>query len=126
MSRRSRLAIKYEKGGKSIYLHDSDKPSVMLEFLKEFYFERDKVEKIMELGDCSRLKEKLEPTTSTHSFNTPEDNVSIFYGRDRGEKKIKAKKFKDKDDLISQGQDSWAETIYVYNNEIGRWDILID
>ncbi|KRN88724.1 hypothetical protein IV53_GL000692 [Ligilactobacillus ceti DSM 22408] len=96
----------------------------MLEFLKKYYYQKDKVKKIIELGDCSILAEKLEPTKKGHSFNNPEENVSIFYGRDRNETNVKAIDFKNRDELIKQAKDSWADDCYIYNKEQGRWDIL--
>jgi hypothetical protein len=54
--------------------------------LTENYNSEELAMKLVSLGDASFIDEKLEPTPfSSHSFNTREPGVSVFYHRDRGE-----------------------------------------
>jgi hypothetical protein len=52
--------------------------------LQEHYNERSKVEALIALGDISFLDVNIEPT-GKHTFNDPEDSVTVAYHRDRGE-----------------------------------------
>lgn len=50
------------------------------------YYDSAKANHLVALGNISSLKAKLEKSEgSTHSFDTPEKDVTIFYGRDRQE-----------------------------------------
>ena len=50
------------------------------------YSEAEKVEDLVVLGGMSYLADKINPSAgSTHSFETPEVGVTVFYHRDRGE-----------------------------------------
>ena len=50
------------------------------------------VREMIELGDMSQLCDNLNPTLDTHSYNSPEENVCVFYGRDRGEENVEPQK----------------------------------
>ena len=51
------------------------------------------VNKLLELGDLSSLADFLEPNPNEeHTFNHPQKNVCIAYGRDRGEKKCRSQR----------------------------------
>lgn len=87
MSTRSTIAYKDKDGIHSIYCHFDgyvEKPGVGY-MLTKYYNNENSAKEVVSLGDMSCLKEKLYPTTKTHSFNTPEKKVSVFYHRDRGE-----------------------------------------
>lgn len=121
MSTRARVGIKEGKKGKSVYVHNSGYPENMLEILNEYYTDENKIEKLMELGNCSSLNEKLEPK-GNHTFDEPEESVTVFYGRDRGEYGQEAKDFQGEAELEKQAQDELAEYIYLYNKETKKWD----
>lgn len=70
---------------KSIYCHCDGYPEYNGIMLQKFYNSKNKVNQLIELGNISSLKEKLNPSTPNHSFDFPEDNVSIAYSRDRGD-----------------------------------------
>jgi hypothetical protein len=55
--------------------------------LNENYNSEELVTKLVSLGDASSIQEKLNPV-GPHSFDKPEDDVCIFYGRDRGEQDV--------------------------------------
>lgn len=116
MSTHCGIAIKTETGYKSIYCHHDGYPEYMWETLNACYDSKELAEKMISLGDASSIQLVLEPTTETHSFDNPEDDVCIFYGRDRGEdwKYVAPKHHDTLRDFTSQyyyayiwGEDGW-------------------
>ena len=90
MATRSRIAIETtdtsgNKVIKSIYCHFDGYPSGVGKTLMENYQDREKVEALISLGDISFIKEEVTPSGS-HSFNSPQERVTVAYHRDRGEK----------------------------------------
>ena len=50
------------------------------------YTDPEKIAELVALGSMSFLSEKIYPTPgSNHSFASPEEDVTVFYHRDRGE-----------------------------------------
>ena len=87
MATRSRIAIEKEDGTVlSIYCHWDGYPSNNGKILQENYQDREKVEKLISLGDISSLAPEVDiPEGSDHSFNNPDRNIMTAYHRDRGE-----------------------------------------
>lgn len=56
--------------------------------LLKYYNTKEKVDDLIALGDLSSISKKLNPTTDSHSFDNPEPNVCVAYGRDRHEKDV--------------------------------------
>lgn len=55
--------------------------------LIDHYATKERVDKLLSLGDLKFLAENIEPDPSLpHSVNEPQDGVCAFYGRDGGEK----------------------------------------
>ena len=85
MATRSRIAIENEDGTvTSIYCHWDGYVDHNGMILQEHYNERSKVETLIALGDISYLDANIEPT-GKHTFNDPEESVTVAYHRDRGE-----------------------------------------
>lgn len=85
MATRSRIGIENQDGTvSSIYCHWDGYPSHNGEILSLYYKERDRVQRLIGLGDISVLCENLSPM-GDHSFNSPEKGVTVAYHRDRGE-----------------------------------------
>ena len=83
--------------------------------LQEHYTQARKIAQMVELGDQSYMDKEIFPMPgSGHSFNTPEEGVTIFYGRDRGETGQEFKVFS----TLAKAQDyfegSWCEYLYVF------------
>lgn len=104
MGTRSRIGIENEDGTvSSIYCHWNGYPSNNGKILVEHYTDREKVKELIALGDISSLRRNVSPVEpipdvigvrilkefkvlpkSVHSFDTPQDGVTIAYHRDRG------------------------------------------
>ena len=88
MSTRSYIAMKTgENTYRAVYCHYDGYLEYNGRMLLEHYNTQERVEKLLDLGCISSLREKLEPDAgSHHCFDTPDKDVTVFYGRDRGEK----------------------------------------
>ena len=86
MSTRSIIIEKTVEGYRGIYVHwDGYARGVGATLLKH-YTDPKKVFALINLGSLSSLGEKVNPTDPTvHTFDSPEKNVTVAYGRDRGE-----------------------------------------
>ena len=69
-----------------IYCHWDGGLSWVGEILNEHYQDPKKVNALMKLGNISSLQQNLIPKTKHHSFDHPEKDVTVAYGRDRREK----------------------------------------
>ena len=75
-----------QKQLKPIYCHWDGYPEYILPILNENYNTDKKVIELMSLGNLSSLGAKVKPDEGEkHSFNSPADNVTVAYHRDRGE-----------------------------------------
>lgn len=124
MSTRSYIVIERKKkdGTKwyeGIYCHWDGYPSWNGKILQENYQDRKLVEELISLGDVSVLKVKLYPTAGKedeHSFDHPEKDVCIFYGRDRGEEGVEPREV----NLKELASDILIEYVYIYTLD-GKW-----
>ena len=86
MSTHCGIAVKTEKGYETIYCHHDGYPEYMWEMLTENYNSFFKASGLVSLGDASSISKRMVPLRdSGHSFDNPEDDVCVFYHRDRGE-----------------------------------------
>lgn len=121
MSTRSHVGIKEGGKFKYIYVHFDGYPTGVGATLRKHYTDPKKVEQLISLGDCSVLGDVLEPERESFDYDSKvlNENGSMFYGRDRGEKGVEAK-VKDWDEYLKeQLDDIWIEYIYVF--EDGKW-----
>ena len=88
MSTRSYITMKTgDDTYRGVYCHYDGYLEYNGRLLLEHYNTQERVEKLLSLGCISSLKEKLEPEAgSRHCFDTPDKDVTVFYGKDRGEK----------------------------------------
>lgn len=124
----TRSEIHYYRNGRltSVYCHSDGDFEGVGETLFNHYQDPKKVEELVHLGDLSSLGENVNPTTDTHSFSTPEDGVTVAYGRDRGETGTEAavRKFKSKDVdalVFKVHKLSNEEYSYVYVHSMKKW-----
>jgi hypothetical protein len=86
MATRSRIGIENEDGSvSSVYCHWDGYPSHNGDLLVKHYSDRENVEALISLGSISSLRKNLVNTSGTHSFESPQEDVTIAYHRDRGE-----------------------------------------
>lgn len=90
--------------------------------LLDHYSDRTKVEKLISFGDMAALNENIDPFSGReHNFDHRQEGVTVFYGRDRGEKETEPR-IVDLDDINSP--DSWIEYCYVYGKD-GKWRYFV-
>jgi hypothetical protein len=65
------------------------------------------------LGDASHWGSKVYPSTSEHSFQNAEDDVNVYYGRDRGEDNVAPVTFTDIEDFAANYDCAGEEYAYV-------------
>jgi len=88
MATRSRIGLKLEDGTiKHSYCHFDGYPHGVGHTLVKHYSDIEKVKELLSFGDMSFLAPKVTPD-GIHNFNTPEQDVTVFYGRDRGESDV--------------------------------------
>ncbi len=107
---------------KAVYLHGSGYIVAGAgETLAEHYTEREKVEKLIKLGFLSRLEEKVAPDPAfPHSWAHPQENVTVAYYRDRHDRPLMVKNFKDRGEFGDEGAGRLSAS-YLYLFENGRW-----
>ena len=123
MATRSRIAIENENGTvSSVYSHWDGYPSNNGRILMENYKDRDKVQKLIDLGSLSSLAQEVEiPEGVTHSFTSPSKGITVFYGRDRGEDNVEAKEHADRKAFLRSDVEEYG---YLLTIE-GEW-LMVD
>ena len=83
--------------------------------LQEHYQEARKIAQMVELGDQSYMAAEIFPMPgSGHSFDTPEEGVTVFYGRDRGETRVDAQDFDTVQEFVDYYTESGCEYFYLH------------
>ena len=103
----------------STYGHYDGYPSWVGKHLKRYYNNSAKVKELMKLGKqgISTLGKKIKGSKD-HSIDTPDKDVTIFYGSDRGEKGNATSKWKDRDEIKFN---SGEEFFYLWNIKEKKW-----
>lgn len=86
MSTRSNIAVKTDKGYETIYCHNDGYFDYMYPMLDTWYNSLERAQALVSFGDASFIAKRIMPSKdSNHHFDHPEEDVCIFYHRDRGE-----------------------------------------
>lgn len=87
MATRSNIGIENDDGTVDyIYCHWDGYPTHVGAILLAFYSDPKVLRKLIDLGNLSSLREKIDfDTSQPHDFSSPQKDVCIFYGRDRKE-----------------------------------------
>lgn len=107
----------------SVYCHYDGYPTgdySVGHMLNTYHNKEEEVDKIMSLGDISSLGKYLEPTDPNHSFDTPQKDVTVAYGRDRGEDGVEARVDASEKDYFVQENDWDIEYKYLWKD--GKWE----
>lgn len=128
MATRSLIGIQYDGYIEYIYCHYDGYPSHQMPLLNDYYGDIDDAEDLISLGDISYLDKYVDPEDpdSTHSFDNPEKDVVVAYGRDRGEpwSQVKPEIVDDVESYISAGYNSDAEYLYLFDPNNGGWQYI--
>ena len=118
MATRSTIAIEYADGTVGqVYCHWDGYLDHNGAILQEHYKDPFKVRALMDLGDVSSLAPSIEKPAG-HTFDKSVDGYTVFYGRDRGETGIEARRFAD---FAAYKRDhQYEEFEYILRTD-GRW-----
>ena len=117
MSTNSTVAVKTDTGYEAIYVHWDGYFSYMYPMLSENYASLERATALVSFGDASFIDKRITPSQgSNHSFVMPEEDVCIFYHRDRGEpwSQVKPNFYHTKGEVLKT-------QYYTYIFEDGRW-----
>ena len=114
MSTNSTVAVKTDTGYDAIYVHWDGYFSYMYPMLSENYASLERAEALVSFGDASFIAKRIMPSVgSDHCFERPEEDVCVFYHRDRGEE-LNIFHCHRKEELFKR-------QYYVYIFEDGQW-----
>ena len=120
MSTNSTVAVKVGDHYKAIYCHNDGYPEYMYPMLRDWYGTQERAEALVNLGDASFIAKRLTPSQdSNHHFDHPEEDVSIFYHRDRGEL------WRHNAPTIGSKEETLSSQYYTYIFEDGAWHAYI-
>ena len=115
MATRSTIALEYADGTvDQVYCHWDGYLDNNGKILLGHYKDPFKLQRVMDLGDLSSLGTEV---GTQHAFEDRTDDCT-FYGRDRGEDGVSAKRFKDYDTYVSEHQHEEYE--YILRKD-GNW-----
>ena len=122
MSTISRIAMKQDDNTyKSIYCHSDGYLEHNGVILYTYYKDKSKVEDLIKLGDISKLGKEVSPDSSKpHNFKERQDDVTVAYHRDRGEK-FHSKDFLTREELIKYSIKSSENVLYVYEDGVWKY-----
>ena len=115
MGTRSAIGYKTPQGKiRAKYSHYDGYPAYTGAMLQEHYTQARKIAQMVELGDQSFLEKEIFPK-GAHSFESPEQGCTIFYGRDRGESDVDAREFDNFADFVEHYDACGCEYFYVWD-----------
>jgi hypothetical protein len=115
MATRARIGFETQVGEiVSSYHHWDGYPAGLgYNLIKNYAGDRDKFMEAVMLGDASHWGKTPYPSTSEHSFSNAEEDVSVYYGRDRGEENTAPVTFTDFEDFAANWDTAGEEYAYV-------------
>lgn len=119
MATRSTIAVQHNNGTISqVYCHWDGYLSHNGKLLIENYDTLEKIEQLVSFGDMSSLAEKCIPDPAfPHDFDHKQEDVTVYYGRDRGETGVEPKVFTDFEDYKKNF--NGEEYDYIFKD--GQW-----
>ena len=116
MGTRSAIGYKTAEGKiRAKYSHYDGYVAGVGKTLVEHYQQARKIAQMVELGDQSFLAEEIFPK-GEHSFSKPEEGVTVFYGRDRGEVGVDAEEFDTVQEFVEYYTGSGCEYFYLHTS----------
>lgn len=114
MATRSTISLVTEQGVTSIYCHWDGYISHNGAILLQHYTDIDRIKLLLSYGNLSVLGKYVIPQTKNHTFDEPEKEVCVYYGRDRGEKDNEAEFFNSYKEFMNNV--CRQEFNYIYRN----------
>lgn len=121
MSTRSFIGKQHDDGIVAVYCHYDGYPDGVGQMLAKHYQHEKKIDTLLSLGDMSSLAESID-CPEGHSFATPVDGYTVFYGRDRGDKNMGAKKYYSEAQYKRAARQFWVNFVYLYKG--GQWEVF--
>ena len=119
MGTRSRIGIMHGDVVKSVYCHWDGYYDHNGQILLDS-FDSSKANQLVALGDISSLRSQIEiPQDVEHSFDKANDNITVFYGRDRGEENASWKVAHSFLEFLGQVEACGGEYYYIMKD--GAW-----
>jgi len=119
MGTRSRIGVMHGDNCKSVYCHWDGYLDYNGRLLLEHY-DSSKANHLVALGDLSSLKPNVfVPEGVEHSFEKPAENITVFYGRDRGETGVEWKTDTTFQAFLERVDTCGAEYYYIMKD--GEW-----
>lgn len=119
MGTRSRIGVMHGDKCKSVYCHWDGYLDHNGKILQNHY-DSAKANHLVALGDISSLRKNVEiPEGVEHSFDQPNQDITTFYGRDRGETGIDFRTTHNFDEFLALCDQSGAEYYYIMKD--GVW-----
>ena len=121
MSTRSYIAINNGNGKYlTAYCHWDGYLSYVGAILQKYYTNPLRVNRLIKSGDMSKLAPRICPAEdSKHTFDNPDKDVCVFYGRDRGEQET-GPRYLTKEELFDP--QSWVEYVYIFDPDSQTWE----
>ena len=109
----------------SAYVHYDGYPENVKPLLIKHYTDKKKIADLMKLAKVAGVS-YLAPELGAgkQNFNNPDENTSLFYGRDRGEKRsttLTGDASNIADYIRNASNDGSAEYVYLYDERDGKW-----
>ncbi len=82
------------------------------------YSDPEKVKSLISFGSVSTLAKEVFPK-GKHSYDNREENITVFYGRDRGETDCQSSKFDNISDFVKNND--FQEFDYTYKEKNNKW-----
>ena len=119
MATRARIGIETDSGKiLSSYHHWDGYPAGLgYTIVAHYLHNKEKLAEAIAFGDASHWGSKVYPETEEHSFNSPEEDVNVYYGRDRGEDNVSATTFRDFEHFADDYALAGEEYAYLVRND---------
>ncbi len=119
MGTRSLIGVMHGDNCKYVYCHWDGYLEHNGKILQEHY-DSAKANHLVALGDISSLRKNVQvPDGVEHTFEKPADDITIFYGRDRGETGVDFRSVSSFDAFLHRVSDTCAEYYYIMKD--GVW-----
>lgn len=129
-STRSQIGIIDRRGViHSTYVHSDGYPDGVGQMAKDHFSDTKKMKELLKLGKngISYLEPGIEGGEG-HSFDSPVEGQTVFYGRDRGETRFdmtQKRKLEDLDDYLQDVANDGAEYVYLWDEKEKEWKYAV-